>query len=64
MAGEYTYFIKTQMKEHIGKWVAISDERIIASGKSVKDVIAEAKRREPKKRPFVTKVPEQVAMIF
>jgi len=64
MADNYGFFIRADVQQHVGEWVAISNDTIIASGKNVKEVITKAKAKEPKKRPFVTKVPEKVAMIF
>jgi hypothetical protein len=64
MGDEFNYFLQMDMKAHLGEWVAISNKKIIASGKNVKEVIKQARAKEPQKRPFVTKVPERVAMIF
>jgi len=64
MNQSYNYFMSSNLEEYVGKWVAISNNKIIASGNDVKKVINEAKAKVPNKRPFVSKVPEKTAMIF
>ena len=56
--------MSTDLSDHVGQWIAISDEKIIIADKSVKKVIEEAKKLRPKRRPFIAKVPEKLAMIF
>ena len=63
MNKNYNYFINTDMKDYVGKWVAIDKNKIIVSGDHIKEVIIEAKKKISG-TPFITKVPEKVAMIF
>jgi len=60
----YNYFMKVNLEDYIGKWLAISNKKIVASGDSFKDVYAEAKKAYPFERPFLTKVPEKDTMIL
>lgn len=64
MKSNYQYFMKVNVKPYIGKWIAISDEKIIASSSDVKKVYKIAKKAAPKKVPFIVKVPSRQAMIF
>lgn len=64
MNKNYDFFMKADMNEYIGKWVAIADQQIIAYGDKVSEVIKTAKSKRPNRRPFVAKVPEKTAMIF
>lgn len=64
MDKNYNFFMKVNLEKHIGKWIAINNDNIIASGKNVKDVIKRAQEIAPRRRPFIAKVPEKTAMIF
>lgn len=56
--------MKISLEDYIGKWIAISNRKIVASGDSAKEVYAEAKKAYPFERPFLTKVPEKDTMIL
>ena len=62
--GNYEYFLKSDLSAHIGDWLAIVDEKIVASGSSAKEVYLKAKSLYPDKIPFLTCVPKPGAMIF
>ena len=64
MQANYQYFMRTNMSNYIGEWVAICDKKIVSHGKDVKEVFKEAKSKCSKGRPFLTKVPEKDTMIF
>jgi hypothetical protein len=52
------------MKQYIGEWVAICNDKVIAHDKNLKKVYKKAKDECPKQRPLVTKVPDKGTMIF
>jgi len=56
--------METDLSSYIGKWIAICNNEIVASGKDVKKVHKEAKTKFPKKRPLITRVPDKETMIF
>jgi len=60
----YEFYMKADLHEHLGEWVAIVDEKIVAHGKSVKQVYAEAKKHFPDKIPFLACAPKAQAMIL
>ena len=60
----YSSFLKLDLSKHVGGWLAICKGKIIAKDKNIKKVYEEAKKKCPKERPFITKVPEKGAMIF
>ncbi len=60
----YNFFMSSNLEKYVGKWVAIDNDKIIAYGDNVKKVIEEAQQKIPKKRIFVSKVPEKTTMIF
>ena len=60
----YQFFMKINIDQFIGEWVAICDQKIISHGKSPKDVLNEAKLKCPNERPFMIRVPDKETMIF
>ena len=60
----YNFFMKTNVDQYIGQWIAICHEKIICHGKDVKKVFQEVKQKCPKEKPLLTRVPEKETMIF
>lgn len=64
MDKNYQFFLKTNIDNYVGKWIAICEQKIVASGKDAKKVFEEAKQRCPRKRQLLTRVPDKETMIF
>ncbi|MCR4327489.1 MAG: DUF5678 domain-containing protein [Nanoarchaeota archaeon] len=47
-----------------GKWVVLLEQRIIASGDDLKEIIKESQRKYPNQKFVLAKVPEEGAMIY
>ena len=60
----YNSFLKVDLSKYIGEWIAICRGKIVAKGKDIEKVYEEAKKKYPKERPLITKVPEKETMIF
>lgn len=60
----YQHFMNANVNKHLGRWIAIDNEKIIASHEDFKVVFKEAKKLNPKKRPFIARVNEKGTMIF
>ena len=64
METNYEFFMKTDVSEYIGEWIAIIDSNIVAHGKNLKEVLNQAKQIYPGKRPLIAKIPDKETMIF
>jgi len=64
MANNYEFFMKTDLSNYIGKWIAICREKIVSSGDNPKKVFEDTKKKYPSERFLLTKVPEKETMIF
>jgi hypothetical protein len=64
MDRNYQFFMKENMSQHIGEWVAICNKQVVSHGKDVKKVFQEAKQKCPKERPLITRIPDKETMIF
>lgn len=60
----YQFFMKTNVDQYIGQWIAIAHNKIVAHGNNLKKVFNEAKIKCPHERPLITKVPDKETMIF
>jgi len=56
--------MKANVDPYIGEWVAICNQKIISHGKNVKKVFEESKKKCPKERPLMVRVPNKETMIF
>lgn len=52
----YEWFLEKDLSEYAGKWIAIVDRRVVASGKDVNKIFKEVKTKFPNKRPLITKI--------
>lgn len=59
----YEWFLKKDFSEFSGKWLAIIDKTIVATGKDVNKLIKEVKTKYPNKRPFITKVKNKLSVL-
>lgn len=60
----YSFFEKAELSSFIGEWIAICNQKIVAHGRILKDVLKEAKQKYPYLKPLIVRVPEKETMIF
>ena len=60
----YEFYINADLSEYAGKWIAIVDGRVVASGDRADEVYEEAKKKYPDKTIAIDKVPENNLMIL
>lgn len=61
---EFEFYLKANLRKYEGKYVAIVDDRVVASGDNAKEVLDEAKRKFPLKIPTLAKIPREEALIL
>ena len=61
--GNYEWFLKRDFSKYSGKWLAIIDKQVVASGKNANKIISEVKKKYPHKRPFITKVRDKLSIL-
>jgi len=59
----YEWFLKKDFSSYSGKWLAIIDRKVVASGNEVDKIIKQVKKKYPNKRPFVTKVRDKLSIL-
>ncbi len=66
MKSEYEYImsISNELGNYLGKWIAVVDNEIVASGDNAKEVYDKAKVKYPEREPFIMKIPEESIMLL
>jgi len=54
---EFEFFLKADLSEYSGKYVAIVGDKVAASGDNAKEVLEEAKKKFPDLIPTLAKIP-------
>lgn len=60
----YQYYLEADISSYEGEWIALSEDKIIAHGKSLKEVVSKANNIAKGKKYLLARVPSQEAMIF
>jgi len=60
----YEFYINADLSEYAGKWIAIVDGKVVASGDRADEVGREAERKYPNKKIALAKVPEGDTLIL
>jgi len=61
---EFEFYVKADLSKYKGKYVAIVDDKVVASGDNAKEVWEEAKKKFPNKNPLLAKIPREDTLIF
>lgn len=66
MRSEYEYIMSMseELGQHLGEWVAVVGEDIVATGETAKVVYDKAKEKYPDKEPFIMKIPKETVMLL
>ena len=59
----YEWFLKEDFKDQSGKWLAIINKKVVASGTDVQQVIQEVNEKYPNKKPLITKVKNKLSIL-
>ena len=59
----YEWFLKNDLRDYSGKWLAIIDKKVVASGDNVNQIIQKVKKEHPNKKPFITKVKDNLSIL-
>ncbi len=56
--------ISDELGKHLGQWIAVVDNEIVASGETAKEVYEKAKQKYPDSEPFIMKIPKETVMLL
>jgi len=61
---EFEFYVKTDLSKYKGEYIAIVEDKVVASGENAKDVLEEARRKFPNKNPLLAKIPRKDTLIL
>ena len=61
---DYEWFVKTDLSDYEGEWVATLDQKVVAHGNDAEVVYKEAKAKYPEKKPSLAKIPTGDTLIL
>ena len=61
---EFEFYVKADLSKYEGKYIAIVEDKVVASGNNAKLVLEEAKRKYPGKTPALAKIPREETLIL
>tara|TARA_B100000315_G_C14298652_1_gene460817 strand:+ start:223 stop:417 length:195 start_codon:yes stop_codon:yes gene_type:complete len=59
---DYEWYIETDFSKYGGKWIAILDQKVVVSDKSLKNTLKYFRKQYPKKTPTITKVNNKLSI--
>ena len=60
----YEFYINADLSEYAGKWIAIVDGKVVASGDRADEVMKEAEDKYPNKEITLAKVPTDDILVL
>lgn len=60
----YEYFLKLDTTSYKGRWIAIAENKVIASGERADETFRSAKRKCPSGKISLAKVPQQATLVL
>jgi len=64
LSENYEWYIRADTQRYAGKWIAIVDQKVVASGDDAEEVCREAKTKYPEKKPSIAKVPSKEILVL
>ena len=64
MDRNYAFYMGSDLSEYVGKWVVIGNDKVLSSGSDLKEIYNEAKKRHPRVKLMVAKVPDKEICIY
>lgn len=60
----HDFYANADLRKYAGEWVAIIEDKVVAHGKSAKEILQDAKKIHPKAIPFIVKVPVKKTLLW
>jgi hypothetical protein len=64
LSKNYEWYIKADTQKYAGEWIAIVEQKVVASGNDAEKVYRQAKAMYPKKKPSIAKVPSKEILVL
>ena len=64
MQNEFDYFTRADLSKYAGKWIALLGQKVIAVGKTFREVAENVDKKHLNEKPLLSRVPEKMAQIL
>lgn len=64
MCKNYQWYIKADTRKYAGKWIAIINKKVVASGQDASRVYFQALKKHPKAKPSLAKIPGKQTLVL
>ena len=64
MSEDYDYFMQLDVSPYVGQWVGICNNQVVSHDPSFKEAYKQAKKVCGPKKPFISLVPTDQAMLL
>ena len=64
MNPNYEWYLNANLEKFAGNWVVIAHQKVVDSGRNVKEMFAKVKEEYPDETPIVAKVPKPGLMVL
>ncbi len=64
MSRNYEWYVNANLEKEAGNWIVIVDEKIVASGKDLKQLLDQTDRKFEGKESLIAKVPTKDTLIL
>ena len=61
---EFNFYLKADLNEYEGKFVAIIGEKVVSFGFNAKSVLEEARKKFPRQRALLARIPREETLIL
>lgn len=61
---QYEWYLKQDFSRYDGKWIAIADNKVVASNRDVRKVMNVFTKKYPKKIPFLAKIDYKLSIFY
>jgi len=60
----YDFFLKLDTSPYRGKWIAIAENKVVASGVQADEAFRKARKKYPQTKISLAKVPQQESLVL
>lgn len=64
LSKNYEWYLEADTRRYAGRWIAIVDQKVVSSGDDAEKVYKDAKKRYPKKKLSIAKVPSNEILVL
>ncbi len=64
MSKNFNVFLKLDTSKYLNQYILMMDNKVVASGKDIVSMLKSARKKYPRKTPFIAKIPEKSVLVL